>query len=96
MEPAYGPNPELEYVVAEIVDAKGRLVPTADNTLSFSIDGDARILATGSPDPTDPSGYTRPVRKASQGRVLAVIRKGAAPCRLTVKSKGLKTAVLPL
>lgn len=96
VEPAYGPNPELEYVVAEIVDAKGRLVPTADNTLAFSIDGDARILATGSPDSTDPSGYTRPVRKASQGRVLAVIRKGAAPCRLTVKSKGLKTAVIPL
>lgn len=95
-EPACGPDKELRYIVAEIVDAKGRLVPVADNTLSFTIAGDARILATGSPDPTDPEGYTRPVRRAAQGRVLVIVRPGTAPATLTARAKGLKSTTLTL
>lgn len=95
-EPAYRADSDLEYIVAEITDAKGRIVPIANNLLSFTVDGDAEIIATGSSDPTDHRGYSRHERKAAQGRVLAVIRKGNGTARLTVKSKGLRTAGLTL
>lgn len=96
-EPAYGPSPELAYIVAEIVDARGRIVPDATNMLTFSTDGNAEILATGSPDPTDPAGYTRRDRKAAQGRVLVIVKPGpSGNVVLTAKAKGLKKAVLKL
>ena len=95
-EPAYGPDPSLKYIVAEVVDSQGRTVPTATDRLEFSVTGDAKILATGSPDPTDPEGYTRPSRKAAQGRVLVIVKPGTAPSTLKATSKSLRPASLPL
>lgn len=91
-EPPYGDDTSLIYIVAEIVDSKGRVVPVADNRLNFTVDGDARIIATGSSDPTDPEGYTRISRKAAQGRVLVVLRKGTAPATLRATARGLSSA----
>ena len=72
-------------------------MPDATNMLTFSTDGNAEILATGSPDPTDPAGYTRRDRKAAQGRVLVIVRPGPnGNVALTAKAKGLKKAVLKL
>ena len=65
--------------------------------ISQFTDGNAEILATGSPDPTDSAGYTRRDRKAAQGRVLVIVRPGPnGNVALTAKAKGLKKAVLKL
>lgn len=95
-EPAYGPDPSLKYIVAEVVDSQGRTVPTATDRLEFSVTGDAKILATGSPDPTDPEGYTHPSRKAAQGRVLVIVKPGTSPSTLKATSKSLRPASQPL
>lgn len=95
-EPAYGPDPSLKYIVAEVVDSQGRTVPTATDRLEFSVTGDAKILATGSPDPTDSEGYTRPSRKAAQGRVLVIVKPDTSPSTLKATSKSLRPASLPL
>jgi len=96
-EPAYDPNPELQYIVAEIIDEKGRVVTIADNTLSFTIDGEAEILATGSADPTDSASYTNTTRKAYHGRILTVIKKGnGTSSTLTAKSKNLKSDTITI
>lgn len=95
-EPGYGPAPSLKYIVAEVVDSQGRTVPTATDRLEFSVTGDATILATGSPDPTDPEGYTRTSRKAAQGRVLVIVKPGTSPSTLKATSKGLRPASRPL
>jgi beta-galactosidase len=42
---------DVAMVAAEIVDARGRPVPTAEAALTFSLEGDARILGVGNGDP---------------------------------------------
>jgi beta-galactosidase len=59
-------NPSLEgngrdvaFVEVRILDVKGRLVPTADPEISFSISGPGRIIAVGNGDPAshEPSQF---------------------------------------
>ncbi len=42
---------ELAYVLVEVIDAVGRLVPDAQQRLSISIEGPARLIAAGSANP---------------------------------------------
>lgn len=82
----------LTYVTAEITDKAGRVVPTADQQLTFTLEGEGTLLATCSADMTDNTAYTQPERKTWKGRALAVIKSGRETGRLklTVKGKGLK------
>ena len=80
----------LVYVVAEITDKKGRVVPNADNLLAFELQGPGTLLATCSADLKDCTAYTAPERKAwKSGR-----EKGGLT--LTVKGTGLKKASVSL
>ena len=61
-------------VMAEVVDAQGRLVPTADNEVEFSVEGDGRVLGVGNGDPSshEPDKATR--RRAFNGLAQAIVR----------------------
>lgn len=48
---------DLMFIRIAIVDSKGRIVPTADNLLKFSVDGPAEIVATDNGDATDLSVF---------------------------------------
>ena len=88
----------LVYVVAEITDKKGRVVPNADNLLSFELQGPGTLLATCSADLKDCTAYTAPERKAWKGRAMAVVKSGREKggLTLTVKGTGLKKASVSL
>ena len=89
---------ELTFVAVEIVDAKGRVVPTADTELTFSAGGTATLIAAGNADIKDEDPYFDAKHRAWHGRALAVVRstgkKGRAT--LTVTAEGLPTARLTL
>lgn len=87
---------DLSYVMAEIIDADGNVVPNADDiTVNFSISGNAEIAGVGSGSPTDLSGFRQPYKKSWQGRCLAIVRPKGGPgiIMLTAKSDGLQQAV---
>ncbi len=87
---------DLSYVMAEIVDSDGNVVPYADNVLvNFEISGNGEIAGVGSGSPTDMSSFQKPLKKSWQGRCLAIIRpKGeAGKIVLTARAEGLKEAV---
>lgn len=88
----------LTYVVAEIIDGEGRIVPNADRLLSFELRGEGTLLATCSGDLSDNTGYTLPQRKTWKGRAMAVVKSGkqSGKLTLTVKGKGLKKASLDI
>lgn len=88
----------LAYVIAEITDRKGRVVPIADNLLDFTLEGPGTLLATCSADLTDCTAYTLPQRKAWKGRVLVVVKSGKeiGELTLTAKAKRLKTERIKL
>lgn len=89
---------DLAYIVAEVVDKAGNVLPIADNALQFSISGQGKIEATGSGDLKDTEPYTSTSCKAWKGRALAVVRtthKGGT-ITLKVTSPGLRSATIKL
>ena len=86
----------LAFVVVEIVDAEGRVVPTADHQLTFSVSGSGVLLAAGNANVKDEDPYFDNRHHVWQGRALAVVRHNGKRGRvtLTVSADGLPTARL--
>ena len=82
----------LVYVTAEVVDKQGRVVPHADNLLTFDLKGEGSLLATCSGDLKDCVVATLPERKAWKGRAMAIVKAGRAKGDIVVaaRAKGLK------
>lgn len=77
---------DLVYVTAEIVDRDGRVVPCADNKISFDVVGAGILEATGNADMKDPTPYVSAERKAWKGRALAVVRSGRRSGKIVLKA----------
>jgi beta-galactosidase len=80
---------------AAVVDAKGRVVPTASNLLQFSGQGGTIIgVGNGNPNSIEPDAASQ--RKAFNGFAQAFLRVGNSrgPVDVTVSGVGLKQAKL--
>lgn len=65
---------ELVYIIIELVDKNGNVVPIANHTLTVSVKGSANLLALGNADIKDCDPYFDNTHKAWKGRALAVAR----------------------
>jgi len=87
---------DLAYLTVEVVDAKGRVVPTAGPELAFGATG-AQLVAIDSGDPTDLTTFSVPTRKAFGGKCLAILRADkAGPATVRVTAPGLPPAEIQL
>jgi beta-galactosidase len=87
---------DLSYVMAEILDSEGNLVPYADDIpVNFEISGNGEIAGVGSGSPTDMSSFQQPHKKSWQGRCLAIIRPNGEAGKIILKAsaEGLKESV---
>lgn len=88
---------DLAFITVKITDKKGLMVPTANNTIHFSIEGSGEIVATDNGDPADLVSFASHERKAFNGMALAIVRaqkniKGTI--KLIITAEGLeKTSV---
>ena len=89
---------DLAFVTVEVVDAKGRLVPIADNSLTFKVEGAGTLMAAGNADIKDEDPYFDATHHAWKGRALCVIRSSqkSGKIRLIVSSPSLPSAVMTL
>ncbi len=85
-------------VPVSILDAQGRLVPYADNRVSFQLGGGGRILGVGNGNPSDHDPDRANQRKVFHGHCIAVIQAGVHPevLQLTATSPGLTPAGITL
>jgi beta-galactosidase len=85
---------DLSYITVEMVDQNGTRVASAENTVTFEIDGPGEIIAVGNANPVSTESYQLPRRKAWKGRCLVVVKSstGAGKIRLTASSAGLPSA----
>ncbi len=77
---------DVVLVHAAVVDAEGRVVPTADHELEFSASSGAAVLGTGNGSQADSSRAASAVRSAFNGLALAVVRGPHEPCEFRVSA----------
>jgi beta-galactosidase len=91
-------NADVAVVKVEVVDAKGRLVPTAANKISFALAGPGELIGVGNGDPSCHEPDKASSRSAFNGLAQAIVQTthqdGAI--RFSATSPGLKDASLVL
>jgi beta-galactosidase len=91
-------NADLAVVKAEIIDDRGRVVPVADNKISFTIAGPGELIGVGNGDPSSHEPDKAESRSAFNGLAQAIVQTTAAKGTINLKaqSAGLKPAVLKI
>jgi len=89
---------DLQHVRVLAVDGKGRRVPTAQQKLTFSVEGNARIVAVDNGNNSSDELHATGERSLYNGSALVILRAGKAPGKvtLTVKDAEGRTAKLKL
>jgi beta-galactosidase len=83
---------DVAVIRIAIKDAKGRVVPTASNLVTFSIEGPGRIIGTGNGNPSSHEPDKATQRMAFNGYCLVLVQtnKQAGEIRLKASSETLK------
>jgi beta-galactosidase len=89
---------DVSVVAAEIVDAQGRPVPTADNEIAFALNGPGRVIGVGNGDPNSHEPDHASKRRAFNGLCMAIVQstKEAGEIRIDASSPGLSGATLTI
>lgn len=84
---------DLSYVNVKVVDAKGNMVPQADNLVQFDIDGKASIVGVDNGNPISHEPFKADHRKAFNGRCQVIVQSTQEPGQVTVTavSQGLES-----
>jgi beta-galactosidase len=85
---------DVAVIRVSIKDAKGRVVPTADNLVKFSVGGPGKIIGTGNGNPTSHEPDKASQRMAFNGYCLVLVQsdKSSGEIRLKASSGNLKSA----
>ena len=85
---------DVVHIEFSVVDKNGSIVPTADNLIKFTIEGEGKLIGVDNGNPVDHDSYKIPQRKVFNGLGLAIIQSSgkAGNIKLTAKSERLKAA----
>lgn len=78
---------DVVFVRASVTDGDGILVPTANDSVKFSISGPGKILAVDNGDCLSTEPFQASERKAYGGCCVAIIRATAATGAITVTAE---------
>ena len=89
---------DLQHVRIEAVDKKGRRVPMAQDELTFSVEGDARIVAVTNGDNNSEELNVQDHRRLWNGSAMVILRSGQSPSKVQLKvtSPAFKTTTIRL
>jgi beta-galactosidase len=65
---------DVVVVTATVVDASGRMVPTAGDEITFRIGGSGKLLGVGNGDPSSHESDRGPKRQAFNGLCMAIVQ----------------------
>ncbi|MGA2723556.1 MAG: sugar-binding domain-containing protein [Bryobacteraceae bacterium] len=85
---------DVAHFTVKILDAQGRVVPTADNKVDFEIQGEGKIIGLDNGNLASNEEFKGKSRKAFNGLCLAIMQSTAMAGRiqLTATSPGLKSS----
>jgi len=79
---------DLQHVRVLAVDKKGRRVWGCNKPLTFTVEGDAKIIGTDNGDITSDELQTSNKRSLFQGSALVILRSGKKGGKVTLKASG--------
>lgn len=87
---------DLVVVEVGVGDAAGRVVPDADNTITFQVSGSGTLIGVGNGDPSSHESDKGTSRRAFNGLCVAILQasKEAGEVQLQATSPGLAPAAL--
>jgi beta-galactosidase len=91
----YGDGEDVSVVVVSVVDEQGRVVPMADNLITFEITGSGKLIGVGNGDPSSHEPDRGHQRSAFNGLCVAIIQsaKTTGDIKVRTTSPGLASAV---
>jgi beta-galactosidase len=92
-------NPNsLAYVVVEVVDNRGQLVPDAVTRVSFDVNGSGELAGIANANPRNVDSFRQPRRYTYHGQALAILHPTdtPGPVQLHARADGLRPATLTL
>ena len=93
-----GSGPPVAIVRVAILDAQNRVVPTADNEVTFAIQGAATVAGVGNGDASSHEPDKASKRHAFNGYCLVILQNNGKTggITLTATSPGLQSATIKL
>ena len=81
----------MVHLTVEILDAEGHPVPSADDLITFDLQGPGRIIGVDNGNPVSHESFQSDQRRAFSGLCLAVVQSTAAPgiLQVTASAAGL-------
>ena len=79
---------DLQHLRITAVDRRGRRVPEADTQLTFTVEGDARIVAVDNGNMVSDELHATNRRKLFNGSALVILRAGKTPGEITLTAEG--------
>jgi beta-galactosidase len=77
---------DVAHITVAVQDAQGRIVPTADNAITFSLTGTGRILGVDNGQPDSHELYKANIRRAFNGLALVLIQSNGRPGQITLSA----------
>jgi beta-galactosidase len=87
---------DVAVVEVEVVDAAGRVVPTADNQVTFAVSGSGKLIGVGNGDPSSHEPDKGTTRQVFNGLCCAIIQssKSAGAIQVVASAPGLQPMTL--
>jgi beta-galactosidase len=84
---------DVAHVTVRIIDAQGKIVPTAGNEVTFEIQGEGKLIGVDSGNLRSSEDYKSNRRKVFNGLCLAIVQSTAksGQIQITAISPGLKS-----
>ena len=76
---------KIFFITVSLTDAKGTVIPDADDQLSFEVSGAGRFEAVCNGDATSLEPFTKPAMRLFSGQLVVVVRSGKNAGNLTLK-----------
>jgi beta-galactosidase len=89
---------DVAHVTVKVLDQEGRVVPTANDEITFAVAGEGRILGVDNGQPDSHESYQGPTRRAFHGLALVVLQSTgvAGTFTLSASAPSLTTAHLDI
>ncbi len=89
---------DLAYVIIEVIDKDGNIVPDAALPVDLSVSGAGSLLASGSADLTSFEQYSQPRVTTWRGRALAILKSSPHPgsLRLSASAPGVRKSAVKI